>query len=462
MKILLFYFNKNINSSLDLFLNNCIDKEKITEKIIINKIDKKLQNLNMKQYYEEFIKYDYIIYIDDNYIFNKKFQINEYIKILNDNNFHQIFFCKNKSKYAINQNNIINTDYKYFNFKTKKKLESSLTTLENSNKLNYKNKNLTSLDYLEYINIDNVNWPHFKLLPSIIKSEIFKKLKKFDLSLNYYDRNFAKEYIKYFKSCSLENYVCEESLILKKKGDPNDMTIITGFINIPHEGNKIKNSCVKKHEYNYLEKSIPTLKIKQYMVIYIPKNLYTHVYNIRKNINYLDKTKIIIIEDNFLYMKEHLEKIGNNCKKNIDTYKNPYYIAAVSTRYNFVRDSIKKNYFNTNYSTWVDFSVSHIVNIKENTLFYYNDNKFRIGWIARYKKNKFTYNHYVLSGGIFGGPNYIVKLICDLHDKIFYENMDLGYNCNDDKTLWFIFEQYPELFDTYFTGYVNIALRFSK
>ena len=58
MKILLFYFNKNINSSLDLFLNNCIDKEKITEKIIINKIDKKLQNLNMKQYYEEFIKYD--------------------------------------------------------------------------------------------------------------------------------------------------------------------------------------------------------------------------------------------------------------------------------------------------------------------------------------------------------------------------------------------------------------------
>ena len=35
--------------------------------------------------------------------------------------------------------------------------------------------------------------------------------------------------------------------------------------------------------------------------------------------------------------------------------------------------------------------------------------------------------------------------------------MELGYNCNDDKTLWFIFERYPELFDIYFTGYKNIA-----
>ncbi len=87
--------------------------------------------------------------------------------------------------------------------------------------------------------------------------------------------------------------------------------------------------------------------------------------------------------------------------------------------------------------------------------------KLRIGWIARFKKNNFIYNHYVLGGGIYGGHKKIIKLICDLHDQIFIDNMELGYNCNDDKTLWFIFEQYPELFDTYFTGYINMTSRFS-
>lgn len=461
MNILLFYLKNNLGSTLEIFLNQCLDNEKITKKIIINSED----NLNMKLYYDIFKNYDYIIYIDDNYIFNKKFRIQNYITTLNiHNNLQQIFFCKSHSKYKKSKNNIIYTDYKDYNFYTIKHLESSLTTLENSKELNYKNKNRTGIDYLEYLKNDNVNWPHFKLLPSIIKSEIFEKLKNIDLSLNYYDRNFAIEYIKYFKSCGLTNSICYKNEIKETRGNPDNMTIVTGFINIPHEGKDIKENCIKKHKYNYLEKSIPTLKIKQNMVIYIPKKLYSHVYNIRKEINFLDKTKIIVIDDEYLYMKKYLEKIKNNCKKNIKTYKNQYYIAAVSTRYNFVRDSIKNNYFNSDYYTWIDFAASHIVKINKNTLFHYNNkNKFRIGWIARYNKNNnsFKFNHYVLSGGIFGGYKYIVKLICDLHDKIFYKNMDLGYNCNDDKTLWFIFEQYPELFDTYFTGYNNIASKYN-
>lgn len=458
MSLILIYLKSNNNNTITNFLDNCLDNDKIIKKIIINLKDEMYFN----EYFNELKNYKYTIYINDNYEFTKKFYIEDYIKILNVNNFHQIYFCENYSKYKKNDNNLIFTEYKKYNFKTVKHLESSLTTLENSSKLNFKNKNKTGIDYEEYIDNDNFNWPNFKLLPSIIKNEVFIKLKKQKLSMNYFDRKFAEEYTKYYKSCSLSNVICSKLINKEIKGDPNNMTIVTGFINIQHDGKKIKTECFKKHKYSYEEKSIPTFKLKQKMVIYIPKNFYDHVYKIRESIGFLDKTKIILIKDEFLYMKKHIDKIKENCKKNINTYKNPYYISAVSTRYNFLRNAIENNYFNTDYFTWVDFGVSHSANLNDNTLLHYNKMKLRISWIARYKKNNFIYNHYVLGGGIYGGHKKIIKLICELHDKIFLDNTELGYNCNDDKTLWFIFEQYPELFDIYFSGYVNIANRYSK
>lgn len=456
MNIILIYLRRNDNM-INNFLDNCLDSDKIANKIIINIDDES----NLNKYFDEIKNHDYLLYVDDNYKFTKKFKLEDYIKIFNNNNVHQIYFCQNTSKYNNINNNLKFTDYKNYNFKTKKHLESSLTILENSDTLNYKGKNRTGVDYNEYINNDYINWPNFILLPSIIKTEIFDKLKTFNLSLNYYDRKFAKEYTKYFKSCSLENSVCEKINTNKLKGDPDNMTIVTGFINIPHEGKKIKKKCFKKHTYSYEEKSIPTFRLKQKMIIYIPENLYDHVYKIRQSIGFLDKTKIIIIKDGFLYMNNYHEKIKENCKKNMVTYRNSYYISAVSTRYNFLRDAIENNFFNTDYFTWVDFGASHCTDMNDNTLFFYNKMKLRIGWIARYKNDVFQFNHYVLGGTIYGGHKKIVKLICDLHDEIFIDNMELGYNCNDDKTLWFIFEQYPELFDTYFTGYINIASRFS-
>lgn len=455
MKVLLIYF-KNNESILDNFIENCLDYEIISKKIILNEC------INLKYYFNEFINYDYILYLDDNLILKKKIIIKSYIDILIKKNIEQIFLCSNKSKYYLKKDNLIFTDFKKYNFNTVNHLESSLTILENSNILNYKNKNNTGVDYFEYIDNDNINWPHFKLLPSIIKSEIFEKLNNFNLEMSYFDRTFSLEYVKYFTSAYLDNEICEIKENNFNKSDPNNMTLVTGFINIPNENKKIKTHCVKKNIYNYLDKSIPTLKIKQNMIIYIPENLYTHVYEIRKNLNLLNKTKIIIINDNYLYMNEYLDNIKINCLKNIETYKNHYYISAVSTRYNFLKDAIKNNYFNTEYTTWIDFGASHCIDINDDTLFKYNKNKFRIAWIARFdkKNNNFKYNHYVLGGGIFGGKNNILKKVCDLHDKIFLDNMKLGYNCNDDKTLWFIFEQYPELFDTYFSGYSNLANKY--
>ena len=75
---------------------------------------------------------------------------------------------------------------------------------------------------------------YFNLKPSLIKTDIFSKLKDFKLSCLYYDRKFSNEYSKNFKSCYLNNFVCVTNNSKIKKSDKDDMTIVTGFINIPH------------------------------------------------------------------------------------------------------------------------------------------------------------------------------------------------------------------------------------
>tara|TARA_B110001452_G_scaffold267160_1_gene276007 strand:+ start:761 stop:2128 length:1368 start_codon:yes stop_codon:yes gene_type:complete len=455
MKILLLIHGTNkTNEHFNMF---CNDNSIITTTVFLKRELKELNKL-----FKTFLDFDYILYISEDFEFINKFYLLEYIKILNEHKYHQIFFIECFNKHLLINENIIEPEFKEYNFLTHKHLQSSLTTLSNSNELNYRYKNKTGLDYNEYIDNKEVNWPYFKLQPSLINTNIFKKLFNINLSLLYPDRKFALEYAKSFKSCYLKTHVCIKINKTIKGGISEDMTLVTGFINIPHKGKSIKTHCKKKHKYSYLEKSIPTLNIKQNMVIYIPQNLYEHVYEHRKNIGYLDKTKIIIVKDEYLYFSEHIDKIRENCLKNNDIYKNPYYICAVSTRYNFVRDAIKNNFFSTNYFTWIDFGVSHSITLNDKINFFYNQPKFRISWIARYKKNTFQYNHYVLGGGIFGGHKDIVKYIADLHDEVFKDNMELGYNCNDDKTLWYIFERYPELFDIYFSGYAPIACKFSK
>jgi hypothetical protein len=81
---------------------------------------------------------------------------------------------------------------------------------------------------------------------------------------------------------------------------------------------------------------------------------------------------------------------------------------------------------------------------------YNNPLRVRIAWIAR--KN-LSYNHKCLGGGIFVAHKDTMKILCKLHDIEFKYNLYLGHCVNDDKTLFFIYLNYPELFDIYFSGY---------
>ena len=123
-------------------------------------------------------------------------------------------------------------------------------------------------------------------------------------------------------------------------------------------------------------------------------------------------------------------------------------------------DAIQNNYFNTDYFCWVDFGASHIVTIPENIkLVPKSHETIRISWIARFKSDKFIFNHEALGGGVFFGHKEIMKEFIKLHNIEFEKLLNDNYCINDDKLLFLLFEKYPYLFDVFFSGYSNIMIK---
>ena len=52
----------------------------------------------------------------------------------------------------------------------------------------------------------------------------------------------------------------------------------------------------------------------------------------------------------------------------------------------------------------------------------------------------------------------MIELI-KLHHLEFVKLTEMGYNINDDKLLFIIMEQNPNLFDTYYSDYKNLFIR---
>ena len=212
-----------------------------------------------------------------------------------------------------------------------------------------------------------------------------------------------------------------------------------------------------------MDKCSSTLSLNQNMVIYISEDLYEEVFNFRKKLNLLNKTIIKKVNLSYLYKYDEIEKLKDITKKNIKPYNDPYYILAVNTRYKYMNNSIINNYFNNDYYCWLDFSASHIVDIREDMLFNIKNNeKIRIAWIARMnKEGNFVFNHKALGGGVFGGHKNTLLEFINIHNKEFDEMLEDGYMINDDRLLFFIYEKYPEMFDLYFSSYKNLVNKFN-
>jgi len=322
-------------------------------------------------------------------------------------------------------------------------------------------KNLTIDDLKQKNKLNNYVPFQYNLCPSIIRTKNFI-LPNFFLKRNHHVENLywqelVKNGFKISFNNSKENYEKIDAKIVPITTQP--LTIITGYLNI-----KIKRpakSNTENQTYDYIEKSRGTLQIPQYMVIYCSEDIIEDVTKIREEFGLLNKTKIIRITlEKDLYMVDKIDKIRENVTKNNPPYNIAEYILAVNSRYNYIQNAIENNYFQTDYFAWVDFSASHIVNIPQNKIIEpKSHDKIRIGWIARYSNNQFIYNHYCLGGGIFYGSKEIMMELIKIHHSEFLKLTEMGYNINDDKLLFIIMEQYPYLFDKYYSDYKSLFIK---
>jgi hypothetical protein len=367
-------------------------------------------------------QHDFIVLLDENILFDQQ-KIIESIEFMIQNNYDQLLL-----------NNSQPTSLEIMEYDYYKRIIKSNRIF----------KNLTKEDINQKNHPNNYKPFQCTLQSSIIRTKNFI-LPDFFLKINphienLYWRELVKNGFKIFNNNSKEKYIKISDSVEK-----NNLTIITGYLNI-----KIKRpakSNTTNQTYDYIEKSSGTLQIPQYMVIYCSEELIEDVHKIREEAGLLNKTKIIKItlEDN-LYMADKLDKIRKNVAKNNPPYDIPEYILAVNSRYGYIQNAIENNYFNTDYFAWVDFSASHIVNIPSNKIIEPKSHeKVRIGWIARYSNNQFVYNHYCLGGGIFFGHKEIMMELIKLHHKEFVR--------------FIIMEQNPYLFDTFFSDYKSLFIK---
>ncbi len=466
--ILIIYVENHKNMSMidtiNSFITNCSDIHLAQKSVCFTDNEKSIDiikqlNIDIINYLDTtlFSNIEHVIYIPNDCIFTEK---DNYISVglnitkNNDKNIKQVIFCDHVAsncEYVL-KNDIriklpIHQIYDYDDqFNKHEKIKNILKNQENifiqkTNKLNM--EMYVHHIYPEY---------YFKLLPSFISINKNADFPIFTTSANYF--KYRQEYENNgYTSCYVnKNLKQNVQYINKTLADHNDLTIITGFINV--------NAAVKKKLYDYVEKSIPTLSIPQFMVIYVSPEIKDHVVNIRKQCGLMDKTKIIEISLEDLYMYDNIEKMKECSQKNISPYDNHLYVMSVNSRYNYLKKSIDNNYFNTNYFAWIDFGISHIVSMKKmGNIAYNNENKIKIAWIARYKNN-FTWNHCAMGGGFFVGHKKTMLEYIKLHDMEFKSMLEFGHCVNDDRLIYLMFEKYPEIFDFYFSSYGHMILKF--
>lgn len=418
--------------------------------------------------HDKLLDYEYIVYDTDIYTNDwrlDKALVNRAIDILKDNDaVDQIVFGKCNSNHTDMTINDINVsmcryierdlDNMYIKYD---KIKEIFTDKENRHEKPKDND--FKIDYYEYARKSITNLPNFRLEPSVIR---INSLQLEDLN-HYINKHIVFSNALKLEKCNFTtcflNYnsvkaINDKGIIISDNRNGDNFTIVTGFLKLPIKRPPKKGT----QKYNYLDKAVPTLSIDQNMIIYVSEDCIDFVTKERTKRNLMSKTKIIkiTVEDN-LYLYDQLDKVEDAVSKNIPPYNIPKYVLSVNSRYNYMKDAIKNNYFNTDYFGWIDFSAGHIVNIPKSFKFTYsNIDSVRVAWIGRFKNNTFQFNHKAMGGGVFIGHKLIMSELIRIHDIEFRSLLEEGHCINDDKLLFLIYEKYPYIFSTYFSGYSSL------
>lgn len=246
----------------------------------------------------------------------------------------------------------------------------------------------------------------------------------------------------------------------KYKNAISPYTFVTCWFNL--EKNEIKKRVNSNDFYKQKSETLFTKNIN--IVFYSDDDLIIeYVQNTRKNMT--SKTKIIKINIEELPYYKYLDKItdirNSTNYRNLATNKDtPLFTILTWSKLYFLKDTISKSYFNSEYYMWLDFGISYVANF-DNFLNCTMEKKEKISImsinipIIKNLNNLNGFSCYLAGGSFCGNKNNIIEL----HDKFdYYVNILLDKNIAplEEGVLAYIAQNERDLFEYYYGDYCDI------
>ena len=236
--------------------------------------------------------------------------------------------------------------------------------------------------------------------------------------------------------------------------------------------------CHKNNEFNkeankiYFKNSLRTLFIEQPLMIYCDPDYAEKYYQIRKALGYEEITYIESKKLEDLYFYQYKEDIESFKKPDSNAKFTPEVYIVWFSRFKFMLEAIKKNYFNSTHFAWIDINL--LSKKFYNSLNYIEPDIYdRLNYIAENPRDKFAVqminswtpksyqdlNHYfskqrwIVAGCFYTtdieSGNFIIPKIIEKTEEL----LNLKYCQSDECVFAFIIDQFEEYFNLYIGDY---------
>lgn len=246
----------------------------------------------------------------------------------------------------------------------------------------------------------------------------------------------------------------------------NPITLVTALYDIDREN---KGDGRKFEEYlNWFKE---TLKVTRPMVIFVDETLVDFVNQCRKNLptvvipQPIEETPYYELKndiDIILNSKEYQNKIGSpqrvECKLSL-------YNVIIYSKFQWVKNVIQNNPFNSEYFMWMDAGLSRffyeidleypsqnaiesLIECKDKvviqtTMSYYPD----LIYAEQCDENYFWDARTWVMAGLWGGGNLILNNFCDMIDNVLRHKMiDNGVINNEQNAMAYVYKNNPDMF----------------
>jgi len=262
-----------------------------------------------------------------------------------------------------------------------------------------------------------------------------------------------------------------------KAGDPainQDVTVVTGYVEIPTVGAGTEASFAKRNRAKYLEWMRAVLSIRQKMVIYIEPANRDFVLDVRRSKGLQAETFVETVDVEELRESRWYQEtkriidggyMRHAMRPNRVELTTPMWPTIMFYKMKWVREAIERDPFKTRYFMWMDAGYGHGMDKrhryrgvvdhvwpspKKNHLMKDTVLVLGTGLHVRHMSpaEMMTSHNHVLAGGIWGGDRDKLLVFFDrFHEQL---NWTLAQNLLDDEqsVMSQVWVKYPELFTT--------------